>query len=279
MDGAVGPATLAALNVTVARRIEQLRANIERTRWVFEDLEDDFIVVNVAAFRAYLVRDGEITRTIRAQVGTPFRKTPIFKSSMTYLVFNPTWTVPPTILRQDILPRIRENPGYLASKNMEIMDDSGTVIDPFSIDWPDLRGFPYRIVQGPGPTNALGLVKFIFPNEHFVFLHDTPSRELFERQNRAFSSGCIRVESPFELASILLGEEWSLDRIDDVIRSEITQTVFLDDPLSVLLLYWTVEIDEEGRVFFLPDVYDRDQPVIDGLQEPYAAAVLSIGLN
>jgi murein L,D-transpeptidase YcbB/YkuD len=198
---------------------------------------------------------------------------------MKYLVFNPTWTVPPTILRQDILPRVRADPGYLASKNIEVIDNSGAVIDPFDIDWPNLRGFPYRLVQGPGPTNALGRVKFIFPNEHFVFLHDTPSQALFERQDRAFSSGCIRVESPFDLASILLGEEWDLERIDAVIRSEETQTVFLQEPLTVMLLYWTTEVDDEGRVFFLPDVYDRDQPVIDGLQEPYAPSVLSVGFN
>jgi len=278
-DGAIGPATLAALNVTVEQRIEQLRANLERTRWVFEDLENNFIIVNIASFRAYVVRDGDVAWTTRVQVGTPYRKTPIFKSSMKYLVFNPTWTVPPTILRQDILPRVKEDPGYLASKNIEVIDSSGAVIDPFDIDWPNLRGFPYRLVQGPGPTNALGRVKFIFPNEHFVFLHDTPSQALFERQDRAFSSGCIRVESPFDLASLLLGEEWDLERIDAVIRSEVTQTVFLQEPLTVMLLYWTTEVDDEGRVFFLPDVYARDQAVIDGLQEPYAPSVLSVGFN
>ena len=278
-DGAVGPATLGALNVPVEQRVEQLRANLERARWVFEDLEDNFIVVNIASFRAYLVWDGDVVWTTRVQVGTPYRKSPIFKSSLKYLVFNPTWTVPPTILRQDILPRVREDPGYLASKNIEIFDNSGAVIDPFDIDWPNLRGFPYRLVQGPGPANALGRVKFIFPNEHFVFLHDTPSQALFERQGRAFSSGCIRVESPFELASILLGEEWDRERIDEVIRSEETQTVFLQEPLTVMLLYGTAEMDDDGRVFFFPDVYDRDQPVIDGLQEPYSPNVLSVGFN
>ncbi len=278
-DGAVGPATVAALNVPVERRVEQLRANLERTRWVFEDLEDNFIVVNIASFRAYIVRDGDVVWTSRVQVGTPYRKTPIFKSSMKYLVFNPTWTVPPTILRQDILPRVREDPGYLASRNIEVIDNSGAVIDPFDVDWPNLRGFPYRLVQGPGPANALGRVKFIFPNEHLVFLHDTPSQALFERQGRAFSSGCIRVESPFELASILLGEEWDRERIDGIIRSEITETVFLQEPLTVMLLYWTTEVDDEGRVFFLPDVYDRDQPVIDGLQEPYDPSLLLVGAN
>ncbi len=278
-DGAVGPATLAALNVPVEQRVEQLRANLERTRWVFEDLEDNFLIVNIASFRAYIVRDGDVVWTSRVQVGTPYRKTPVFKSSMKYLVFNPTWTVPPTILRQDILPRVREDPGYLASRNIEIIDNSGAVIDPFDIDWPNLRGFPYRLVQGPGPANALGRVKFIFPNEHFVFLHDSPSQALFERQGRAFSSGCIRVESPFELASILLGDGWDRERIDGVIRSEVTETVFLQEPLTVMLLYATTEVDDDGRVFFFSDVYDRDQPVIDGLREPYDPSLLLVGAN
>jgi len=276
-DGIVGPATLAALNVPVNRRIDQIRANLERTRWVFEDIEDEFIIVNIAAFRVYLVRNRAIAWSTRVQVGRPYRKTPVFKSSLKYLVFNPTWTVPPTILRQDVLPRIRQDPQYLASRNMQVIDNDGQAIDPLSVDWSARQSFPYRFVQGPGPSNALGLVKFIFPNEHFVFLHDTPSRELFERQDRAFSSGCIRVESPFELASLLLGNEWDRQRIDDVIESAATETVFLDEPLTVMLLYWTTEVDDDGRVFFYPDVYDRDQAVIDGLHEDYDPTVLALG--
>jgi len=276
-DGIVGPATLAALNVPVERRVEQLRANLERTRWVFEDIEDDFIIVNIAGFRVYLVRDGEVVWTTRAQVGKPFRQTPVFKSSMKYVVLNPTWTVPPTILAQDILPRVRQDTGYLASRNIEIIDNSGQVVDPLSVDWSARRNFPYRFVQGPGPGNALGRVKFIFPNDHFVFLHDTPSRELFERQDRAFSSGCIRVELPLELTSLLLSDEWDRARIDDVMESGETQTVFLEDPLTVMLLYWTTEVDDDGRVFFYADVYDRDRAVIDGLQKGYDATLLTIG--
>lgn len=273
-DGIVGPVTLATLNVPVARRIEELRANLERTRWVFADVHGSFMVVNIAGFRAYLVQDGEVTWTTRVQVGKPYRKTPVFRSSIEYLVFNPTWTVPPTILAQDILPRVREDPGYLTAENMEIIDSSGAIVDPITVDWSDVRRFPHRLVQGPGSGNALGQVKFILPNPHWVFLHDTPSRELFERQDRAFSSGCIRVESPLELADILLGEEWDRERIDRVIQSAETKTVFLEQPLTVMLLYWTTEVNSEGRVFFLPDLYDWDQPVIDALHHPFDPSLL-----
>lgn len=270
-DGAVGAATLAALNVPVDRRIEQIRVNLERARWVLGELENEFIIVNIAAFRLDYVRNGETVWSTRVQVGQPYRRTPVFKSAMRYLVFNPTWTVPPTVLRQDILPQQRGDKGYLATRNIDLIDDSGRVVDPGTVDWTSRGGFPYRFVQRPGPTNALGRVKFMFPNEHSVYLHDTPSRDLFDRTSRAFSSGCIRVERPFELALRLLGGGWDQARIDKLIASQRTETVFLDHPLPVMLLYWTVEVDEAGRVSFLPDVYTRDADVAAGLNSPFRA--------
>jgi murein L,D-transpeptidase YcbB/YkuD len=270
-DGAVGPATRAALNVTVEQRIEQIRVNLERTRWVFGELDDDFLVVNIAGFRLYRVRGEEIVARMRVVVGQPFRRTPVFKATMSYLVFNPTWTVPPTILRQDILPAQRRDPGYLASRDIQLIDDSGMRVDPAAVDWQSRSGFPYRFVQQPGPNNALGRVKFMFPNEHSVYLHDTPSRDLFDRDSRAFSSGCIRVEHPFELALMLLGRGWDQARIDALIASGRSETVFLDDPITVMLLYWTAEVDAEGRVSFLPDVYGRDAAVSAGLAAPFRA--------
>jgi L,D-transpeptidase YcbB len=270
-DGAVGPATLAAMNVPVAARIEQIRVNLERARWVFDELEEDFIVVNIAGFRLYLLRGGEIVWRTRVVVGQPFRRTPVFKASMRYLVFNPTWTVPPTILRQDILPEQRRDVGYLASRGIDLIDDNGMIVDPAGVDWSNRQGFPYRFVQRPGPNNALGRVKFMFPNEHAVYLHDTPSRDLFDRDARAFSSGCIRVENPFDLALQLLGEGWDRARIDALVASGRMDTVFLDKPINVMLLYWTAEVDAEGRVSFLPDVYARDAAVSAGLAAPFRA--------
>ena len=268
-DGAVGPATLAALNVPVAARIEQLRASLERARAVFYDPESEFLVVNVASFELYLVRRGEVVWRSRVQVGRPYRQTPIFRAEMTYLVVNPTWTVPPTIFRNDILPAVRRNPAYLASRNIDAFDSSGAAVDPAAADWSG-RNPPYRLVQRPGPDNALGRIKFMFPNEHAVYLHDTPSRDLFDRDSRAFSSGCIRVENPFELAELLMGAR-ARARLDAAVASGGTQTIFLDKPMTIMLLYWTAEVDAAGLVSFFPDVYARDPGLIAALAEPFRA--------
>jgi murein L,D-transpeptidase YcbB/YkuD len=272
VDGVVGAATLSALNVPVAARIDQIRANLERGRWVLGDLDDDFVIVNVAGFKLYVVRDGEVERSMRVQVGRPYRKTPVFKSRITYLVFNPTWTVPPTIFTEDILPELRRDAAYLATRDIELFDSSGNLLDPQSVDWRARTSLPYRLVQRPGPNNALGRVKFMFPNDHSVYLHDTPSRDLFERDSRAFSSGCIRLEEPLELALDLLGPAWNAQRVATLLASGSTETVFLDAPLTVMLLYWTTEVDAEGRVYFLPDVYARDAAVIAELSAPFRAA-------
>jgi murein L,D-transpeptidase YcbB/YkuD len=269
-DGAVGPATIAALNVPVAARVAQLRANLERARWVFYDPESEFLVVNIAGFRLYLVRRGEVVWRTRVQVGRPYRQTPVFRSAVSYLVFNPTWTVPPTIFRQDILPQVRRDPGYLAGRNIDVLDRSGARVEPVSVDWAG-RSFPYQLVQRPGADNALGRVKFMFPNEHAVYLHDTPSRDLFERDSRAFSSGCIRVEDPYALAEILLGDAWPRSRLDALVAAGRTETVFLPKPMTLMLLYWTAEVDADGRVTFYPDVYERDGAVIAALDEPFRA--------
>jgi murein L,D-transpeptidase YcbB/YkuD len=270
-DGILGAATLAALNVPVAARIEQLRANLERARWVLYDPESEYLVVNIAGYQLYLVRRGEVEYRTRVQVGLPYRQTPIFKAELTYLVVNPTWTVPPTIFRDDILPELRRNPAYLATRNIELFDLSNALVDPLTVDWSG-RSFPYRLVQRPGADNALGRIKLMFPNEHAVYLHDTPRRDLFDRDSRAFSSGCIRVENPFELAERLLPRAWSRERVDALVASGRTETVFLAKPLTVLLLYWTAEIDAAGRVAFFPDVYDRDARVIGALAEPFVPA-------
>ena len=182
---------------------------------------------------------------------------------------SPTWTVPPTVLREDILPEVRRNPAYLASRHIDVFDSRGAGVDPATANWSG-RNPPYRLVQRPGPDNALGRVKFMFPNEHSVYLHDTPSRDLFSRDSRAFSSGCIRVENPFELAEQLLGSQ-GRERLDAIVASGRTETVFLEKPIPIMLLYWTAEPDATGRVSFLPDVYARDAAVIAALAQPFRA--------
>jgi murein L,D-transpeptidase YcbB/YkuD len=268
VDGIIGPSTVRALNVSVEDRVQQLRINLERARWVFDDISDEFILVNIAGFSAYVIRDGEIAWQTKVQVGKPFHKTPVFRDEMKYVVFNPTWTVPYSIATRDILPSIQADPDYVASRNFDIKDRNGDLVDSESIDWSKLsRGnFPYTLVQRPGPDNALGRVKFMFPNEHAVYLHDTPSKHLFGKAERAFSAGCIRVEHPFDFAEVLMGRDgWTQERFKEVLDSGEIKTVFLSQPLPVLLLYWTAEVHKDGSVYFYEDIYDRDQPVADGL--------------
>ena len=272
-DGIMGAGTLAALNVPVEARIDQLRINMERTRWVFRDVEPRYLIVNIAGFHAYLVENSDIIWDSRVQVGKPYRKTPVFKAKMTYLVLNPTWTVPPTILRKDIIPRIQKDPGYLAQNNMVLIDRSGKIVEPASIDLIAATpgNFPYTVRQEPGPKNALGRIKFMFPNKQMVYLHDTPSRALFERAERTFSSGCIRVEQPFSLAATLLGDplNWSDASIEQRLSAAQNETLNLKQPITVFLMYWTSEPDGKGDARFFNDVYARDQAVLDGLQQPF----------
>jgi murein L,D-transpeptidase YcbB/YkuD len=209
---------------------------------------------------------------MKVVVGRPYRRTPVFSDEISYLELNPTWTVPPTILREDILPKLRADPGYLAANNMTLYygwNSEAKPIDPASVDWSQVapRNIPYRIVQAPGPQNALGRIKFMFPNKYQVYLHDTPSRELFARTTRAFSSGCIRVEKPVELANFLLspGSGWDAGRIQEAVESAQTARVSLERPVPVHLTYATVWIGEGGSIHFRDDVYGRDLALADAL--------------
>jgi murein L,D-transpeptidase YcbB/YkuD len=166
---------------------------------------------------------------------------------------------------------VRRDAGYLASRNIDAFDSMGMPVDPAAVDWSG-RNPPYRLVQRPGNDNALGRIKFMFPNEHAVYLHDTPSRDLFERDSRAFSSGCIRVEDPFGLAEQLFGER-GRERLDRITATGRTETVFLPKPMPIMLLYWTAEVDAEGRISFFPDVYGRDPAVIAALAQPFRVPV------
>ena len=268
--GLVGSMTRAALSVPVEERIDHIRVNLERGRWVLHDLANKFLVVKIAAFEAYLVDNGRETWRTRVQVGRTYRKTPVFKSQIRYMDVNPTWTVPRTILERDILPRVKEDPSYLESRGLKVLDRNGDEVDPATVDWSrysTAAGFPYIIRQGPGPRNALGRIKFMFPNQYAVYLHDTPSRQLFARAERTFSSGCVRVERPFELAELLMNdpEKWSQQRFLEIRDGGETTSVFLTERMPVLLLYWTAEAGLDDHVHFRPDVYERDGRILERL--------------
>ncbi len=268
-DGAVGKATLAALNLSNAARIEKIRVNLERGRWLLHDLAPTFVLVNVAGFEVYYLRDGKLFWSARAVVGRRYRETPIFRAMMTYLVLNPTWTVPPGILAKDILPDMRRDRSTLAKKGLEVIDHGGRPVPESSIDWANAtpENFRYLLRQAPGPQNALGRVKFMFPNPHMVYLHDTPSKALFDQSERAFSSGCIRIENPFELATLLLeGQEgWDRPALDRAVEEGTTQSVTLAKPVPVLITYWTAWVDRDGVLQLRPDIYGRDAKVSAGL--------------
>jgi len=273
-DGVIGKNTLEEMNVPVEKRIEQLLVNIERGRWVFRGIDNNFILVNIAAFSAEYVKENEIEWRSRAQVGKDYRQTPVFRADLQYLVINPTWTVPPTILEKDVLPAIKKDQSYLKRKNMKVIDRKGKTIDPSKLDWSNYtsKNFPYMIRQDPGPQNALGRIKFIYPNEHYVFLHDTPSKALFNRESRAFSSGCIRIEDPFGLAEKLLDDEekWNKEILKELVDSKKTKTVHLKEPIQVLLLYATAfpAIDEDV-IEFRKDIYNRDAAILKGLRDTF----------
>jgi len=268
-DGVLGKATLQALNVPVEDRIDQIRVNLERTRWVLRDPDSTYVLVDIAGFHVFFLKDNQVVWSSRAQVGKPYRDTPVFRSIINFVEFNPVWTVPKGIFEKDILPAVRKDPRYLGKKGITIMDRSGRAVNPKTIDWSLYPGrpFPYKLRQNPGPNNALGRIKIVFPNEYLVYLHDTPSKELFEKEDRAFSSGCIRVEKPFELAELLLDDPsiWSLPNIMAAVDSKKTKKVFLPRPVPIMLQYWTVEVDETGVISFKKDPYNQDVSVLKGL--------------
>ncbi len=266
VDGVIGPATVEALNVTAEDRVRQIVVNLERWRWLPEDLGQRYVLVNQAAFFLEVVDGDRVIDRRRVIVGKPYHRSPMFSDMIRYADFNPTWTVPPSIARSEFLPKLQRDPGYLARNDMVLYSGS-TAIDPWSIDWSAVspHRFPFRIVQQPGDKNALGRVKFMFPNKFNVYLHDTPSRELFARTGRAFSHGCIRVDKPLDFATILLG----MDRpeVDRIVATRELTRISLARPVPVHLTYFTAWIDDNGVPQFYGDIYGRDaivRNVIDG---------------
>ncbi|WP_297792490.1 L,D-transpeptidase family protein [uncultured Marinobacter sp.] len=272
-DGLIGRGTLASLNISPQEKLAQLDANLERWRWLPE-LGDTYIIVNIAGFELRMIRKGEEILKTRVIVGRPYRQTPVFSDRIRYLVFNPTWTVPRTIMTEDQLPAIRRDPDYLQKMDFTVYRGWGADrvrVDPETVDWWLLseNNFPFQLVQEPGPHNALGRVKFMFPNKFDIYLHDTPARSLFSRSERTFSSGCIRVEDPFRLASLLLQGQngWSRDHIDRVVNSRQQTTVYLKEPVPVHLEYWTTWVDEDGTLHYRNDIYERNPRLISKLTE------------
>nr|WP_245846206.1 L,D-transpeptidase family protein [Longibacter salinarum] len=239
-----------------------------------DNLGSRYVVVNIAGFSLNVIEDGRSVLSMRVITGRPFRQTPVFSDEISYLVFNPYWHIPQSLAVQDKLPMIRRDPGYLARQRIQVFRGWGADaarVDPAMIDWSttSASNFPYRLRQDPGPWNALGRVKFMFPNPYSVYLHDTPERGLFEQAERTFSSGCIRVAKPAELAVYLLADhpDWTPERIRTAMQDGTTeQAVVLNERVLVHLQYWTTWT-ENGDVHFRNDVYGRDVLLLEALED------------
>jgi murein L,D-transpeptidase YcbB/YkuD len=262
VDGVIGPATHAALEAPVEARIRQMEINMERRRWMPADLGERYIFVNIADAFLKVVEDrGDREKTIlgaRLVVGKPYTRTPVFSHAMSYVEINPSWGVPASIANKEFLPKLKQNPGVLLAQNIRIFSDQ-TEVDPWSVDWASLSRVPYQLRQDPGPTNALGRIKFMFPNKHNIYIHDTPSKSLFETSSRFFSHGCMRVQDPERLAEVLLGGQgWSIDRVRAQIATGQKKVVNLDKKIPVHITYLTAWVNKDGTVHFRNDVYARD---------------------
>jgi murein L,D-transpeptidase YcbB/YkuD len=273
-DGVVGMSTVNALNVPASKRAAQIQWNMERWRWLPQTLGARYLSVNIANFNLE-VREGErVVLSMRAIVGKPYQRTPVFSAKMTYLVLNPHWNVPAKIVRQEMLEEIRKSPGYLLKHNIRIFtnqDGKKREVDPKTIDWAGLSAgsVPFTFRQEAGPSNPLGRIKFMLPNEFEVYLHDTPHRQLFMRTARQFSHGCIRIEKPMPLAEyVLKGDpQWTPQSLTQALETEVDKPVRLPEPLDVHVLYWTSWVEEDGSVQFREDIYHRDGPLAKALEQ------------
>lgn len=268
-DGVIGPATLRELNVSVEDRIRQMVLNLERRRWMTDDLGDFYVFVNLADAYLKVVQDvGEREKTIhtaRIVVGKPYQRTPVFSEQMSYVVFNPNWGVPSSIANKEFLPKLKTDAGFLARQNIRLFAGNKEV-DPFSVNWNALSRVPYQLRQDPGADNALGRLKFMFPNPYDIYIHDTPAKSLFEKDQRYFSHGCIRVQNPERLAEVLLGSQgWTIDKIEAQIGSGKQKIVNLDKKVPVHVTYLTVWVNKDGTVNFRNDVYGLDKELATAL--------------
>ena len=256
-DGIVDPETAQALNVSVEVNIRTIELNLERWRWLPDALPARYLVVNVPDFRLEAMENGKPIMDMRVVVGAPDNKTPIFADEMTHVVFSPYWNVPTSIAEEETIPRVAGDPGVLARNNMEVVGASGEIVNPYSVDWSNTKGL--RIRQRPGGSNALGGVKFIFPNNFDVYLHDTNATKLFDRIERGLSHGCVRVEEPHRLAQYVLRDlpEWTPDAIDAAMKAGQEKHVKLKTPVPVYILYKTAWV-HDGGVRFLKDLYGYD---------------------
>lgn len=264
-DGILGADFIEAINYSKQDLITKVKVNLERWRWMpnFINSDKNKVIVNIPDFYLYYLEKDDTLLTSKVVVGREFRQTPVFKSEMTYMVFSPTWTLPETILWEDAIPAIAKNQDYLKSHHMKVINNTGEEENPKKINWGKLKektDFPYMIRQSPGKENPLGRVKFMFPNEYSIYIHDSPAQSLFDKDERMFSSGCIRMEKPVEFASLLLDDmkDWDAEKINESMGLEAEENIALNKTQEVWILY--VSVWQKGdRLAVREDIYDMDK--------------------
>jgi murein L,D-transpeptidase YcbB/YkuD len=261
-DGIIGTATIKFLNQSFAHKVNILELNLERMRWeANQDYGDHYITVNLPEYKLRVIDDNKTQFEMKVIVGAEGTATPVFKDTLRYIVFSPTWAVPNSIIRDEFIPKLKRDSAAYAGKNYSFYKN-GTVIDPSTESWDeDVNSYAYNIVQQPGRDNALGLVKFVMPNKMSIYLHDTPNHRLFNKSYRALSHGCIRLDDPDKLAAFLLKDYrgWDIEAVEKAMYSNRTQTIFLKRPYPVHLEYRTAWVDEHGLVNFREDIYGHDK--------------------
>ena len=273
-DGIVGPHTLKKLDTPIEKWIRQIELNMERWRWLPRNLGERYLVVNIADFKLYVVENRRHILEMPVIVGRYYRRTPVFSAKMTYMVIDPYWNIPHRLAVQDVLPKIQNNMSYIDQQGIKVFKDwrnGAEEIDPKTIPWDKIGShtFTYKLRQDPGPNNPMGRIKFILPNKFSVFLHDTPSRSLFKASNRVFSSGCIRIEKPIDLALYLLQGDpnWSREKLIEAVENGKPRVIWIQNPIIVYLQYWTAWVDELGELNFREDIYHRDGLLDHALKE------------
>jgi len=268
-DGVIGGTTLSEMEVPVDRRVRQMEVNMERRRWMNRELGDLHIFVNLADQYLKVVKDEKTIHTALLVVGKPFTRTPIFSEKMTYIVFNPYWSVPPSIANKEYLVKLRQDPGILNRQKIRVLAGSGDnarEIDPYSVNWSGMSRIPYALRQDPGKGNSLGRLKFMFPNKYNVYIHDTPAKALFSKDLRVYSHGCMRVQNPEALAEVLLKSQgWTKEKIEAQLATGAQKIVNLKTPIPVHVTYLTAWVNKDGTVNFRRDVYKRDQRLMEAM--------------
>ncbi|MFO0990877.1 MAG: L,D-transpeptidase family protein [Hyphomicrobiales bacterium] len=282
-DGVIADNTLEAMNIPIADRIRQMELNLERRRWMDDDLGDYYIFVNVADQELKVVKNDKTIHTAKLVVGKPYSRTPVFSEKMKYIVINPYWNVPSSIANKEYLPKLKQDPGYLKRQNIRIFagaGDDAAEVNPYSVNWKSLNRMPYSLRQDAGGKNALGRVKFMFPNRFNVYLHDTPAKSLFDKDLRVFSHGCMRVQDPLDLAALLLaGQGWDRSRIDVAVATGKQRVVNLEKPIPVHVTYLTAWVNKDGAVNFRRDVYNRDRQLAAALSGSLPADQADVAAN